>query len=156
MEAVMSEAAENRKLGSVDTLQTGGRGHVAKGDGETILLAEHDIHVFDTYTRILRMLGYKVLAAASVSETIRLHKVFSADIDLFILDCTMPWFAVNQPLQQMRNMNPGIRAIFVTGDYERCPVKPEEHGEAGGDQVLLKPFSIVELSLAIRRALDGH
>ena len=150
----MNEDVENKKIvADGEAARADQTSHVVKGQGETILLADHDTYVLDTYSRILDRLGYRVLVASSVPDAVHLHKAHCTETDLLILDCTMPWFTANQPLQAMRKISPETRAIFVTGYYENCPVKPDGNGEAGSDQVLLKPFSIVELSLAIRRAL---
>jgi len=136
---------------------TGEQNCVVNGHGETILLMDHDLYDLETYSHVLEKLNYTVLTAANGNTAIELYQHHRGEIDVLILDFVLPGAGGREALQAIRSMNPEVKVIFVAAYHDIYPMNPSgnRHSDSDPDTstVLLKPFSIVELSLAIRNTL---
>jgi signal transduction histidine kinase/CheY-like chemotaxis protein len=117
---------------------------------ETILLAEDEDGVRQLTIETLERRGYRVLAAASGEEAIRVASSHDGTIHLLISDVVMPGMKGPELAQRLRAMRPGIKVLFVSG-YAADVVTPNDLREAS---LLSKPFSPAALSKAVRSALD--
>jgi two-component system, cell cycle sensor histidine kinase and response regulator CckA len=82
---------------------------------ETILLAEDDAHVRRTVKEILRMAGYTIIEAVDGEDAIRQYRANATKIDLLILDVVMPGKNGKDAFEEIRNTNPSIPALFMSG-----------------------------------------
>ncbi|MFH1437853.1 MAG: response regulator [Pseudomonadota bacterium] len=120
------------------------------GGNETILMVEDQGIVRRMTVRILQALGYSIIEAANGREG---HKIFAdrnEEIDLVILDLTMPEMSGTEMLQKMKEINPRLKVIITSGYPRDEPVNELVRQGAG---FLQKPFPIEELADAIRRLL---
>jgi CheY-like chemotaxis protein len=116
------------------------------GAGETVLVVEDDPDVRAFVTRSLRALDYRVLQAGDGPSALRLAE--AEPIDLLFTDLMLPGGLEGPALAEaVLRCRPGVPVLFTSGYPERFPADQLNH------PVLPKPFSTVELSLAIRRAL---
>lgn len=149
----MKMSAYGKNAGA--TVPTCRDGHLLKGSGEMILLVDDDPEVLQAYSRILERLRYNVLVAQDGQIAVDMYRAFHDKIDLLILDFVMPKLGGCDVMQIIRAMDPDARLIIVTGNYSYF--KPNSDGDREGhfdsEMVLLKPFSVFELSQAIRLAL---
>ncbi|MDX8411135.1 MAG: ATP-binding protein [Mariprofundaceae bacterium] len=125
---------------------------VAQGQGETILLADDEFHLRESFADVLAMLGYKVLTAKDGVEALEVFKAHQQDIALVMLDVVMPHCSGTLLAKRIRKVNPDVPVIFVTG-YDK------EHVLGSGEQIqnsdaITKPFKFDVLSHSIRRLLD--
>jgi len=123
---------------------------VIAGHGETILLVDDNDTVRETASDVLEGLGYKVFTAEDGLLAIEAYRLHRDQIDLVILDVVMPRLGGAEALQEIRCINPDVKALFATG-YDKlstlaAPVVKEK--------VISKPFAISILSQAIRDLLD--
>jgi len=122
-----------------------------EADGETILLADDELHVRETTAEVLESLGYKVFQAQDGLEAIDLLKMHQSEISLVILDVVMPNLSGALLAKRIRKINPDIPLIFVTGydkEHVLSKAEPIHHSE-----ILSKPVNFDVLSHSIRQLL---
>jgi PAS domain S-box-containing protein len=117
-------------------------GTLTRGSG-TILLAEDDETLRTLSSSVLRECGYTVIEAADGEEAVQRFAERKADIRLVILDVIMPRKNGKQAHDEIRTMQPAIKALFVSG-YTPDIVRGKGMLE-GGAEILLKPFTPQDL-----------
>jgi len=121
------------------------------GKGETILLADDEESILEVGKDVLEAMGYQVLVASDGQEAIELFKAHKTDIALIITDIMMPGLGGMQAVELIREIKPGMKAIFTTG-YSK---EEERLGHLHATETILhKPYGVEELSLLIRSQLD--
>jgi len=122
---------------------------IAKGAGETILLADDEPHIIETGREVLKALGYHVLTAVNGQQAVDVFRAHAENIDLCIFDVVMPIMNGDKAAKNIRQDHPEVKIIFATG-YDKSLLTDMAH-----EIVLSKPFSIVAMSQLIRQQLDG-
>ena len=115
----------------------------------TVLLVEDDAGVRQTIARVLKRQGFTVLEAESGPDGLRIYEENDEKIDLLVSDVLMPRMTGPELLERLRERDPHIRALFVTG-YAAPDIQAQAQDSA---TVLQKPFTIPELLEGIRTAL---
>jgi PAS domain S-box-containing protein len=120
---------------------------------ESILLLDDEQAVVEMGTAILEGLGYKLTAG---TDSLRALEVFSAradEFDLIITDYTMPNMTGMDLAKEVRRIRPDIPILICTGFSEK--ITPESARELG-IELLMKPYSIRQISRAVRKILDAR
>ncbi len=120
---------------------------------ETILVAEDEAQVRELSSRLLRGLGYRVIAAAHGKDALALAESFTGPIHLLVTDLIMPELGGRELIERLRARRPELRALFVSG-YPG-DLGTLERALADGCTFLAKPFQMPDLARAVRDALDG-
>jgi PAS domain S-box-containing protein len=137
----VTEAATDLRDGSV----------AAPQGAETILVVEDEQGVRELTTKILERLGYRVLAAASGAEALEIAKSHSGQIALAVTDVVMPNMSGAQLAAELRNTQPKIKVVFISGYTENAI---SQHGVLEeGVAFLAKPFSRESLARKLREVL---
>ncbi len=123
-----------------------------QGQGETILLVENNEALRKAGQGILESLGYRVLVAANGHEALAVYEA-TGEIDLVIIDITMPEMDGKELVQEMRRSNPNLKALGITS-YAVEKVA-EELSEAGFLNLIRKPFGVETLARATHHALSA-
>ena len=132
--------------------QEGPAPSVERGD-ETILLVEDDRAMLDMTRLMLESVGYRVLAASTPREAVRLAKGHAAEIDLLMTDVVMPEMNGRDLANLLTSLYPGMRRLFTSG-YTANVIA--HHGVLDEDvHFIQKPFSTQSLAAKVREALDG-
>ena len=119
---------------------------------ETILLVEDEPALLEMATTMLQGQGYTVLAAASPSKAIRLAKENANKIHLLMTDVIMPEMNGQDLAQALLLQYPHLKRLFMSG-YTADAIA--NHGVLDeGMHFIQKPFSIHELTVKVREALD--
>ena len=135
---------------SVETL-AGDTNEIAHGHNETVLLVEDEIAILKLVERLLKQLGYRVLAANSPLEAIAIAEQHPEGIDVLVTDAIMPELNGNDLANQLRNLYPDLRVLFMSGYTANIIV---HRGVLDKDVFMIqKPFSKKELSIKIREVL---
>jgi DNA-binding response OmpR family regulator len=114
-----------------------------------ILLAEDEVKTAEYVKRGLTEAGYAVDLAFEGEEALWLSE--NNPYDVIILDVMMPGRDGFSIVRQLRRKGIGIPVLFLTA---RCEVADRIKGlDAGGDDYLVKPFSISELLARVRALL---
>ena len=123
------------------------------GAGETILLAEDEPALRRLLASTLVELGYEVVVAENGEEAVRTFEARRGRIALAILDVVMPILGGLQACKRMRELEPGVKVIFMTG-YAPESAQMSEFLTGGGHALLTKPFTLKELGRKVRDTLD--
>ncbi|MGV7207278.1 PAS domain S-box protein [Oxalobacteraceae bacterium A2-2] len=103
--------------------------------GPDVLLVEDDPELRATTAELMELLGHPVLAAADAAgalELLRRHPV-----RLMLTDISLPDLGGEELARQARQLHPGLRIVFVSGQQPRV--------QLANSSVLLKPFSVDKL-----------
>jgi DNA-binding response OmpR family regulator len=113
--------------------------------GEMILFVEDEAQQLKYMRRLLEGEGYRVLGAQDGVEAVALHRRYSNEIDLVVLDLKLPKLSGWNAFQEMKREDPRLKAL-VASAYVTPEVKSAiESGELLG--LFVKPYS-VDLFLA--------
>jgi PAS domain S-box-containing protein len=120
------------------------------GGEETILIVDDEPLLRDLACRILQDRGFHVLLAADGLEAVEIYRQHKDAIDLVVLDLAMPRLSGRDTLRHLRDINPDVAVLYVTG----YAVNITETCADDALGLLAKPFRPDELIQAIRTALD--
>jgi nitrogen-specific signal transduction histidine kinase/CheY-like chemotaxis protein len=120
------------------------------GERTTILLVDDEQMIRDIGKAVLEQSGYRVITAEDGEEAVRLFEERHDEIDLVILDVTMPRMSGRDAYRGMTAVDPGVRVIFSTG-YSAEEIA--ELDEAAG--LLGKPYRPHELLALVQATLQG-
>ncbi|MGB7908743.1 MAG: PAS domain S-box protein [Syntrophobacteraceae bacterium] len=119
---------------------------------ETILLVEDDEAILNLSKIILENLGYKVLAAQTPGQAIRLVEEHPGDIHLLITDVVMPEMNGRELAELLSAIRPNLRRIYISG-YTADVIA--HHGILDeGLNFIQKPFGSDVLAARVRHVLD--
>ena len=119
---------------------------------ETILLVEDEPMILDIAVNVLERQGYRVMAAATPSEAIRLAKEHAGKIHLLMTDVVMPEMNGRELSKNLIPLYPDIKRLFMSG-YTAEVIA--HHGVLDeGVQFIQKPFSVQSLAAKVREVLD--
>jgi len=102
---------------------------------ETVLLVEDESFVRNVTREILQAAGYRVLTTGDGAAAKRLYDEFGPEVDLLLTDMILPGENGGELAERIRQQNPGLRVLFVTGYADQIVVLKD-----AGEQYLLKPF----------------
>jgi DNA-binding response OmpR family regulator len=107
--------------------------------GEMILFVEDEAQQLKYMRRLLEGEGYRVLGAQDGVEAVALHRRYSDEIDLVVLDLRLPKLSGWDAFQEMKREDPSLKAL-VASAYVTPEVKSAiETGELLG--LFVKPYS---------------
>jgi nitrogen-specific signal transduction histidine kinase len=127
--------------------------HPARNHGnETVMVVEDNKMVRKLTCSVLEEYGYKVLAAETAEECLRLIER-RGPVDLLVTDVVMPEMNGNELYQRLSSILPEMKVLFMSG-YAGDLIA--HHGVLqDGDSFIQKPFSIEVLTRKVRQVLDG-
>jgi PAS domain S-box-containing protein len=114
---------------------------------EIVLVVEDEERVRNYSVEALRELGYTVLDAADGPSALRVIES-GQPVTLLFTDIVMPEMTGRELAARAARKLPGLKLLFTSG-YTR------EAAGTEADTVLAKPFSLDQLAVRIRAALDG-
>ncbi|MDQ3477931.1 MAG: response regulator [Pseudomonadota bacterium] len=116
-----------------------------------VLLIDDHAEVRGTTAAMLKDLGHEALEVASGPEAIELLGDGESRFDVLITDYAMPRQSGTEVVRLARHAHPELPAVIITGyaDAEAIGGRPTDVG------LLMKPFTLAELSGAVHRAFDG-
>ena len=120
---------------------------------EHVLLVDDEETITDLLQTILTGLGYQVTVSSNSLEALALIERDPALFDLLITDMTMPHLTGLELAQKTLSIKPDLPIILCTGFSEQVDANGAR--AMGLREFLMKPFSVREVSAAIRRALAG-
>jgi two-component system cell cycle sensor histidine kinase/response regulator CckA len=122
------------------------------GGSETILVVEDEQAVRRATTEFLTQQGYKVLEAKDGIDALSVSKKHLAPIHLLFTDVVMPNMSGGQLAKEMAQLRPETKLLFVSG-YAGKTVLDHKVLDVETN-FLQKPYSLKQLSLKIRHALN--
>lgn len=120
---------------------------------ETVLLVEDEASLLDLGALLLEDLGYTVLPASGPNHALRLADEYAGEIDLLLTDVIMPDMSGSDLCKEIATRRPNLKSLFMSG-YTAEAVA--HHGVLHeGVHFLQKPFSVQDLAVKLREALNG-
>lgn len=121
---------------------------------ETVLLVEDEAAMLTMVRKMLEAAGYRVLAANTPVEAVRLSAEHPGTIDLLLTDVVMPGMSGQDLARRLAAKRPDLAILFMSG-YTADRIVPQEDQE---DRILLleKPFSARSLAEMVREAIGSR
>ena len=126
----------------------------ARGGSETILLVDDDIAVRAVAHEVLKRLGYKVVIAGDGEEALETFAEKADEIDLVLLDLTMPKLSGKETLAALREGYGDVPVVVCSGYLVDLEGFEQETGYRP-DAAVSKPYKLEELGRRIRSVLDS-
>lgn len=118
----------------------------------TVLVGDDEPLLRNLTERILAPQGFRVLKAADTDEAVQLVEV-TPEIDVVLLDATMPPRGVGDALGTIRAHLPRVGVILTSGEALSRPLAREL--DACDGLFLRKPFAPDALLRAVEQMLDA-
>ena len=119
-----------------------------RGQG-TILLVDDEESLIALGTRMLEHLGFTVLTASDGLQAVELYRERGKEIDLVLMDLTMPHMDGAAAFDELRRLNPEVRVVLGSG-YADDDVSSRFEGKKPSG-IIQKPYTFAKL----REALAG-
>ncbi|ADH85695.1 ATP-binding protein [Desulfurivibrio alkaliphilus] len=121
---------------------------------ETVLLVEDEVALLNMAKMLLEKLGYRVFAAATAGEALRLAEEHQGEIELLVTDVIMPEMNGRDLYLQLSRSHPTLKCLYMSG-YSANIIS--HHGALDQDiHFLQKPFPREDLAVKVREALDDQ
>lgn len=114
-----------------------------------LLLIEDNILLQETTRELLEAFDHQVFTADTGKQAIELMSHHAQEIDVILLDLTLPDISGENLLAEMVRVFPELKVVLCTGSLvdEHLRQHPAVRG------VLSKPFDLAELRSAVEQAL---
>lgn len=119
---------------------------------ERVMLVEDDPMLGAVETRVLTMLGYRVIRCARGEEALEMLRREPSP-DLLITDVVLPGIGGVEVATEARKYCPGLKVLFVSGYADHQAL--HEMSRTGWATLLPKPFLLPDLAATVRQTLDG-
>jgi PAS domain S-box-containing protein len=120
---------------------------------ETVLVVEDEPAILTLTERMLKDLGYQVILSSRPTEALRLAEENSGRIQLLLTDIVMPEMNGMELAEKLTALYPSLKTLFMSG-YTANVLGPMGVMK-DSSHFIQKPFSVSELSVRVRAALDG-
>ncbi|MBK6689836.1 MAG: response regulator [Deltaproteobacteria bacterium] len=120
----------------------------------TILVVDDEELCLRSIARLLKKTGYRLLTASSGAAALELYRQHSREIDLVLLDLMMPEMTGEEVARQLRQIQPDVRLLVMSGytDDERAQRVIKD----GARGFLRKPFDRDSLQQGLDEALRSR
>lgn len=125
-------------------------GQLPSGE-ETVLLVDDEEPIREVGRDFLDRLGYRVLLAEDGREAVNVFTDHRSEIDVVVMDLTMPLLSGYEALTAIRELSPQVRVIISSGHASQN----ESVEKLDATAYLSKPYRLDDLARMIRTVLDG-
>ncbi|MHA2364470.1 MAG: response regulator [Candidatus Hodarchaeales archaeon] len=120
----------------------------ANNQALSLLIIEDDEDLRDLLEIMLERENFKITLKANGKEGLKEFKVTYSQIDVVILDLSLPDLAGIEVFQKLNEIDPNVKIIISTGLSER---KIDKTILANSTGILKKPYDIILLGHTIRK-----
>jgi PAS domain S-box-containing protein len=121
---------------------------------QTVLLVEDEQTLRLAVSMALKKKGFSVLAAGDGRAAVNLFRERAHDIDVILLDLTLPALSGVEVFREMRRIRPDAK-IILTSAYDREKVSDRfASGEQAVSAFIRKPYRVRELISALHRVFS--
>jgi CheY-like chemotaxis protein len=117
-----------------------------------ILFVDDEELLVDLVARMLRHLGYVVVALNSSLEALDYMKSEKKEFDLIIVDQVLPVLSGTEFAKEAHRLQPEVPVILFTGFSDT--IVQEELTDIGIQEIVAKPINLSDLSQVINRMLS--
>ena len=120
-----------------------------QGGNATVLVIEDEAAIRKLTERLLLRFGYKVIVASDGQEGVDVYAEKQDEVDLVLLDMSMPRLSGIEVIERMISKNPEVRIIVSSGERfdNSQPFAQKVRG------FVAKPFKIEELFGTIKQVM---
>jgi CheY-like chemotaxis protein len=119
---------------------------------ETVLVVDDEPSLLELGAAMLRRSGYRPLTASRGEEALEVCRARPEEVDLVILDLSMPGMGGQQCLESLQRLRPGLPVLIASGYHADQRVRQALNAGAAG--FVAKPFTRAELLQKVREILD--
>ncbi len=123
----------------------------AHGVGSTLLVVDDDETVRTVTRRMLEHSGFRVILAKDGMDGLRAYENARDDVQLVLLDMTMPQLDGEETFRELRRVNPDVRVLLMSGYNEQDAT--ERFTGKGLAGFIQKPYRPGELISLVRQLL---
>ena len=120
---------------------------------ETVLIVDDDHSIIDVGSEMLGIMGHKSFTASSGEEGIKIYRKEKNNIDIIILDMTMPGMSGGETFDAIKEINAEVKIILSSGFSNDGQAK--EILDRGCNGFIQKPFKIKTLVSKINQVMNG-
>jgi YesN/AraC family two-component response regulator len=113
----------------------------------TVLLVDDDSLVRESITRIIKAKGFRVVAAASAIEAMRI--LAQEQVDVLFTDIVMPELDGLELAKRAKKLRPNLQIIFATGYFLRAAAASQL------GSLLFKPMRAHDIEAALDEVLHN-
>lgn len=128
---------------------------VAIPNNRTVLLADDEELLRQLGDTMLREMGLNVILACDGKEALEIFAEHCQEIDLVMLDVVMPVVSGRDAFRMMKEINPNIRVLFLSG-YTRGNSVEDLMDDPSVIGFVQKPYRREDLAHALSRAFAGN
>ena len=120
----------------------------------TVLVVDDEKSVLKICATMVKLCGFSTITASDGAEAVKTFRQRSDEIDLILMDLTMPNMDGVAAMHELRSIKPDIKIILSSGFNE------QELDERISDQnpsgFIRKPYSMSNLETELRRVMQGN
>jgi two-component system cell cycle sensor histidine kinase/response regulator CckA len=133
----------------VPVVSSAGQDETAIG---VVLMVEDEESLRIPASKMLRAKGFSVLEAGDGYAAVDLFRVHQADIDVVLIDLTLPGLGGKEVLTEIRRIRPGVKVVLTTAYSEEMVANTIDgrHDWA----FIRKPYQITDLTHLLRTVLS--
>lgn len=124
----------------------------ARGCGETVLLVDDENVVREFTSLLLTSHGYTTLTARDGAEGLALYRMHQEKVQVVLTDMMMPRMTGGELIYELRQLNPDVRIVAMSGIPSELVALPKEPGRL---VTLSKPMSGTVLLRSIQSVLPA-
>jgi PAS domain S-box-containing protein len=121
------------------------------GKGKLILIVEDDPNVQKTSRSLLEAHDYRVRIANDGYEALDCYRRYQDEIQLVLLDITMPGMSGIELIQRLKGINPAVQVVAISGLVSNR----QPSLDAGANAFLAKPYTLKALLGTLNRLLSA-
>ncbi|WP_306589739.1 PAS domain S-box protein [Geothrix sp. 21YS21S-4] len=118
-----------------------------------VLLVDDEDQILEATGAALTALGCRVITARDGLEALERFRQSRGELDLVLMDLTMPRMDGREAFRAMRSLDPHVPVVLSSGFTEQDSLQALPGG--GPEGFLQKPYQIRELAAVARKALEG-
>jgi PAS domain S-box-containing protein len=119
---------------------------------ETVLVVDDEPSLLELGAAMLRRSGYRPLTASRGEEALEVCRARPEEVDLVVLDLSMPGMGGQQCLESLQRLRPQLPVLIASGYHADQRVRQALSAGAAG--FVAKPFTRAELLQKVREILD--
>ena len=122
-------------------------------EATTVVVADDEPLMRELVVTLLEGAGYVVHEVSRAAELIEVVDLRGGEIDLLIVDVSMPGMTGPEAVEKIRESHDGLPVLYLSGhDSKRLD---ELQADRGPTRILQKPFETTALLNAVRQMFDG-
>jgi PAS domain S-box-containing protein len=131
----------------------GDRESTIQSHNGAVLVVEDERHLREAVVKMLRKSGFQVFEAADGTSAINLLHADGTNVDVILLDMTIPGASSREVLVEAANARPDIRVVLTSAYSQNMIATSMEAPQIRG--FIRKPFQLVDLLAALRGSLSS-